>query len=226
MNDITTIFHEQQEPNMSPQGVTKVLDWLWLGGEDDVDQILESVDVWIDFRHFNRWNRIIYLPGHVTYIRMPFMDGDKDRVKDVLSAAKSMIDSLNESKNVLISCHAGFSRSALLATWILSERMNGFDEAWLELKNRRPYVEFHENFDDFVHKLRNAKKEQMKMKRGDILIYIGNEGEQIGVVKDVGLDGYVRVGSGHFSVTVAPHSFIETIPATERSARMANYLNR
>jgi transcription elongation factor len=66
-----------------------------------------------------------------------------------------------------------------------------------------------------------------EIKTGDVLLYVGDEGEQIGVVKAVDVNnGQVRVGSGYKSVTVQPHSFIEIIPATERTIRMAEYLNR
>lgn len=61
---------------------------------------------------------------------------------------------------------------------------------------------------------------------GDILLYIGNDGEEIGVVKATGPSGIARVGSGRNSVTVQPHSFIEVIKGTQRSVRMAEYLNR
>lgn len=65
------------------------------------------------------------------------------------------------------------------------------------------------------------------LKQGDILLYIGDEGESVGVVKDVNnSNGIAKVGSGNKSVSVAPHSFIEVIPRTEKSLKMAKYLNR
>lgn len=156
--DITNNISEQQSPNLRPYGITKVNDWLFLGGEDDVDQILNQVDVWIDFRHFGRWNRVIFVPNHVQYMRMPFMDGDSTKVKSVLSNAKLIIDYLKPDNKVLVSCHAGASRSALLATWILAEELGDFDAAWWRLRGKRRLIEFHEGFDEFVQELRGKYK--------------------------------------------------------------------
>lgn len=70
----------------------------------------------------------------------------------------------------------------------------------------------------------DSSKEEIKL--GDVLIYLGDEGEQIGVVKATNSMSVVRVGSGQQSETVYPHSFIEVIPATKRSLKMASCLNK
>lgn len=152
---MTDNISEQDEPNWTPQGVTKITEWLFLGGEDDVHEIINEIDIWIDFRDFSKWNRVIYVPEEVIYVRIPFKDGDNKKVKSALNIAKNIIDQNKNKYKILISCHAGFSRSALLATWVLAEETGDLDVAFREIKSKRPYVEFHENFSCFVQELRN-----------------------------------------------------------------------
>ena len=153
--DIVYNISDQDEAEDHRIGITKVFDWLYLGGEEDVCQILNEVDVWIDFRHFGEWNRRIFLPDHVFYIRMPFKDGDAEKAKVILPKAKKMIDEFKvENKKVLISCHAGLSRSAILALWLLAEELNDYEQAWVQLTNSRPYFEPHENFFELLMKIK------------------------------------------------------------------------
>lgn len=134
------------DPPEAAGGYVKVLDWLFLAGEEDVDEILPYVDVWIDFRHVSPWNRVIKCPEHVRYIRIPFCDGDLEAAETAIPIAKTIVDYCHEiGKKVLISCHAGISRSATLALWVLAER-TGYEKAWLELKKKQPYFEPDENF--------------------------------------------------------------------------------
>lgn len=46
-SDIVLNINEQDPPEEHRFGVTKLTDWLFLGGEEDVCQVLDSIDVWI-----------------------------------------------------------------------------------------------------------------------------------------------------------------------------------
>jgi len=137
--------------------------WLFLGGEEDVCQVLEEVDVWIDLRHFGRWNRKIFLPDQVVLVRMPFKDGDLEKAKIILPICKDIaLKAKNEGKKVLLSCHAGVSRSALLALMVLAEEFQSTEKAWWRLKTERPHVEFHENFEPLVKEIFESYHDLMK----------------------------------------------------------------
>lgn len=134
------------EPDREECSATQVLNWLYIGGEDEVDSVLPKVDAWIDLRHFSYMNRRIYVPQQVTYLRFPFEDGNLDEARRVLPLAKCVLDKLKaEGKHVLVSCHAGVSRSALLALWMMAEEM-GYEKAWCTLKALRPQVEIDKRF--------------------------------------------------------------------------------
>lgn len=140
-------------------GITRVLPWLWLGGEEDIDFEQLKVDVWIDFRQEMRWNRRIWTPKGLTIIKMPFQDGDLFLAESILPLAKLILSDIKEKgKKALISCHAGVSRSALLALWVLSEEL-GFEKAWLELKRLRPIVEINPNLLPLIQKLMRYDQE-------------------------------------------------------------------
>lgn len=153
-NDVVLENNQQDPPEKHRFGVSKLTDWLFLGGEEDVCQILDKVDVWIDFRNFGRWNRKIFLPNHVVLIRMPFKDGDLEKAEVILPICKDIVlKAKNDGKKILVSCHAGVSRSALLALMVLAEEFQSAEKAWRRLKIERPHVEFHDNFRSLVKEI-------------------------------------------------------------------------
>lgn len=152
-------------------GATQVLPWLWLGGEEDVDEPLygkllmpehvtphsvsaePKVHLWIDFRNDLPHNRRIYIPHSVTYISMPFRDGDLEAARRILPLAKLVLDRVREEgKSALITCHAGVSRSAVLALWCMAEE-KGYEWAWCNLLLMRPHVAPHPEFDPILQEL-------------------------------------------------------------------------
>lgn len=152
-------------------GATQVLPWLWLGGEEDVDEPLygkllkpehvtphavsaePKVHLWIDFRHDTPFNRKIYVPPSVAYIAMPFRDGDLEKAGRVLPLAKTLLDRVHEEgKSALISCHAGVSRSAVLALWCMAEERD-YEWAWRTLLFMRPHVAPHPVFEPILSEL-------------------------------------------------------------------------
>lgn len=156
-HDIVYNISDQDEAEDHRFGITKVCDWLFLGGEEDVCQILNEIDVWIDFRHFGEWNRKIFLPESVIYIRMPFKDGDIKKAREILPQAKKLIEGFKfDGKKVLISCHAGVSRSAILALWVLAEELVNYEKAWIQLIGARPHIEPHENFMELLIEIQKS----------------------------------------------------------------------
>lgn len=146
------------DPPEAAGGYVKVLDWLFIAGEEDVDDIPLHVDVWIDFRDIRPWNRVIRCPEHVRYIRIPFCDGDLEAAQTAIPIAKTIVDYCHENdKKVLVSCHAGISRSATLALWVLAEQI-GYEKAWLELKQKQPYFDPDENFWPLLDKIKSLTR--------------------------------------------------------------------
>jgi protein-tyrosine phosphatase len=152
-NDVVLENNQQDPPEKHRFGVSKLTDWLFLGGEEDVCQILDKVDVWIDFRNFGRWNRKIFLPNHVVLIRMPFKDGDLEKAEVILPICKDIVlKAKNDGKKILVSCHAGASRFALLVLMVLADVM-GVEDAMLKIMAERTIIEFHDNFIPLVEKI-------------------------------------------------------------------------
>ena len=141
----------QEEDETLKFGVTEVTDQLFLGGEEDVSDVLDEVDLWVDLRDDGPFNRVVEIPRHVVYVRIPIKDGDSERAAPVFKKAKQLVDaSIAAGEKVLVSCHAGFSRSALLAWWVLSEQTGDPESAWCSLKSKRHWIEPHENFWPFI----------------------------------------------------------------------------
>lgn len=149
-----TFRREGQESDDSLKvGITRVTDQLYFGGEEDVSDILPFVQVWVDLRDEGYFNRIVKIPSRVTYIRIPIADGDIERALSVFSKAKQIIQkSLSNKKKVVITCHAGINRSAVLVWRILAEQWNNPERSWLYIKNIRPCVEPDKRFLPFIRK--------------------------------------------------------------------------
>ncbi|PFH80345.1 dual specificity protein phosphatase [Bacillus sp. AFS088145] len=132
---------------------------LFLGGEDDVDELLygieesqnlngfgffqnmpnPQVDVWIDLRDIRESNRKVFLPEKVEYISVPFRDGVIEEARTYLPIAKEILSkNLADKKRVLVTCHQGRSRSVMLLIWYLCETLGSFDKAYKLVRLKRP----------------------------------------------------------------------------------------
>lgn len=157
--DVTNDPDLEDPPNTDKEELLQpcqvIPDWLWLAGEDEVHLVLPHVDVWIDFRHYTPNSRRIFVPDHIHYIRMPLVDGDLEAAQIIFPAAKALIKHFrDQEKKILVSCHAGVSRSATLCLWILAEQYLDFDKAWEHMKAIRPYFSPDEGFQPLLDKIR------------------------------------------------------------------------
>jgi hypothetical protein len=87
----------------SKYGYSEIIkDKLYLGGEDDIDELLygaiearninragrfvnqptPKIDVWIDLRDIRSSNRYVYTPEGIEYIAFPFRDGELIEAKE------------------------------------------------------------------------------------------------------------------------------------------------
>jgi protein-tyrosine phosphatase len=132
-------------------GVTQVTGQLFLGGQEDVTEALPHIQVWVDLRSEGMWNRVVEIPSHVTYIRIPIVDGDSNRASQVFKKAKQIVQSsIEEGEKVLVSCHAGISRSVVLVWWVFANQLQDAEKAWSILKLKRPIIEPDERFFPFI----------------------------------------------------------------------------
>ena len=140
---------------------TRVLPWLWLAGETQVDKVLHQVDLWIDFREDSKWNRPIVAPKNVVVIKMPYRDGDVLMASRVIPTATMILEDVKKKgQTALVSCHAGISRSATVALYFMASEY-GYEEAWKRLKILRPQVSPDRAFDPIIKQIqRETKKER------------------------------------------------------------------
>jgi hypothetical protein len=172
MGDKTDRISRHQPPDWSyMHGHSIIADNLYLGGEDDVDQLLygmevartlngkgilvgepnPSVDIWIDLRDIRDNNRRVFVPDGVEHIPLPFRDGVYAEAESMLPIAKSVLEKgLAEGKRVLVTCHQGRSRSFILLLWHLSEKFGSYQNAYWHIKNRRSIVEPDRAFKPFL----------------------------------------------------------------------------
>ena len=149
--DFTFESGKGQPKDSFAAGITEIVEGLFVGGEEDVSDVLPFVQVWIDLRDENPWNRIVEIPSHVVYMRIPIADGDIHRAYPVFRYAKHIAEhTLQQGEKVVISCHAGVSRSAVLAWWILADMWKDPQKAWSHIKQKRPCVEPDDRFLPFI----------------------------------------------------------------------------
>ncbi|QGG48004.1 dual specificity protein phosphatase family protein [Heliorestis convoluta] len=142
---------------------TKIFPWLYLGGEEEVESIIDRVDIWIDFRDEDIDNLFIKIPENVVVIRMPFLDGDEKAAKKIYPIAKLIIDTARrQNKKILISCHMGISRSATLALWLMAEEM-GYEKAYRRLKSIRSIVCPDRRFQSIIQWIKGSNQNKNHM---------------------------------------------------------------
>jgi protein-tyrosine phosphatase len=153
-DDIVRSPHEADPPKDWRFGASQLSPWLFIGGQEDVCQVLHHVDVWFDFRHVLPTNRKIYLPPHVAYYRMPFPDGDIQSLYEILPKIDATLKA--QQQKVLVSCHAGVSRSAVVALYLLCKENGDFAKSWETIVKARPYVLPHDHFQPFIRHLKQS----------------------------------------------------------------------
>ncbi|RNB89618.1 hypothetical protein EDM56_10560 [Brevibacillus fluminis] len=153
-------------------GYSEILkEQLYIGGEDDIDELLygtiesrnlngkgsffespmPQIDTWIDLRDHRPNNRKIYIPTEVEYFSLPFADGSYIEAEQILPKAKEVLtNKLNNGNRVLVTCHQGRSRSALLVLWYLAETLGSYSEAFKVLKDKRYIIKPDRNFSPFL----------------------------------------------------------------------------
>ena len=136
----------------------QVLPWLYLCGEKQVEIVLNKVDTWIDFRNELSTNLEIKAPNNVVIIKMPFIDGDLEKAKKVYPLAKLILTQakLNNQK-VLVSCHKGLSRSALIALWCMAEEI-GYEKAYNKMKLINPELNIDMHFLPIIEQIKMMYK--------------------------------------------------------------------
>ncbi|NOU70291.1 hypothetical protein GC098_02365 [Paenibacillus sp. LMG 31458] len=156
----------------SKYGYSEIIkDKLYLGGEDDIDELLYGVvearninrtgkfenqptpkiDVWIDLRDIRSSNRNVYTPEGIEYIVFPFRDGELSEAKEFLPKAKEALQNrIERNKRILVTCHQGRSRSVMLLLWFLGEKGGSFTKAFKEIKAKRPIIEPDKNFKPLI----------------------------------------------------------------------------
>ena len=153
VNDFTFSDKGQEKDETIALGMTRITDNLYFGGEDDIDDVLSFIDVLVDLRHENQFNRIIPVPRNITYVRIPIEDGDIERAYSVFSKAKIIINTaIFLSEKVAVICNAGVSRSTVLVWWILAEWCGDPNSAYGHLKTLRPVIKIDERFYPFIRK--------------------------------------------------------------------------
>jgi len=143
---------------MNFNNAIQVLSWLYLCGEKQVEQSLDKVDIWIDFRNELSTNLEIKVPNNVVVIKLPFIDGDLEKAKKVYPIAKLILkQAKNNGQKVLVSCHQGLSRSALLALWCMAEEM-GYEKAYDKMKLINSNLKIDINFIPIIEQIKRMCK--------------------------------------------------------------------
>lgn len=156
----------------SKYGYSEIIkDILYLGGEDDIDELLYGVvesrninrsgkfehqpspriDVWIDLRDIRSSNRNVFIPEAIEYLAFPFRDGELDEAKEFLPKAKEALQNrIYQHKRILVTCHQGRSRSVMLLLWFLVEKGGSFKKAFNDIKTKRPIIAPDKNFKPLI----------------------------------------------------------------------------
>lgn len=135
-------------------GPTKIIHNLYIGGEKDVNNLLNlGVVNIIDLR--NKSNNNISIPTDklINYIEIPMYDGllELDKVEKKFKSGVNYLNQLIKDKTAVI-CHEGKSRSAsLILLYLLS---NGYkpQEAENFLYNKRPIIAIHPDLKEIIDK--------------------------------------------------------------------------
>lgn len=137
---------------------TKVLDWLYVSGTNQLEDIINEIDFWIEFNSMSDYRtKQLKVPEKVTKVNLGFDDGDLDGALRKYPIAKALVKNerqKNKNAKILLSCAAGISRSATMALWLMAEELDSYDKAWDLIKSIRPIVDPDPNFEPIIDTLK------------------------------------------------------------------------
>ncbi|WP_088362970.1 dual specificity protein phosphatase family protein [Bacillus cereus] len=141
---------------ISNDEVSKVFDWLYIGGCRNIRKTLPLVDVWYDFRWDKSKPKNLVIPSELIVHNVPFDDGDLDAAKNIWKKCFVEIQKYKElNKKVLISCYEGVSRSAVLTLWLCCEEFGDYETALKHLKRCRN-IHPDRDFNPFLDELKES----------------------------------------------------------------------
>lgn len=123
---------------MGNDDITRIFNWLYLGGVRNTRKTLPYIDVWYDFKWDTREPKNLQIPTSVEYYHIPFDDGDLEAAIPIWSKCKNeILVHKSNGKTVFISCYEGVSRSAVLAIWLACIELGSYQLALQHVKERR-----------------------------------------------------------------------------------------
>lgn len=126
---------------MTPLNASNVARRLWVGGKPPFDRDLPSFDVLVLCANELQPERVAF---HGRIVRVPLDDGiiPTQDIIAALQAAQQVAQSLLDGKTVLVTCHMGWNRSALVASLALGRctRMKAKDIIELMRKRRSEHA--------------------------------------------------------------------------------------
>lgn len=118
--------------------ITKIFDWLYIGGERNIRKTLPHITVWYDFRHDKSNPKNLSIPENIIVNNRPFDDGDLMVARKVWESCFHEIQQHRENGDVIfVSCTEGMSRSAVLCLWLAAETFQSYDKALTYIKTCR-----------------------------------------------------------------------------------------
>lgn len=124
---------------------------LWIGGRPPFDRDLPQFDVLVLCARELQPAQVAF---HGRLIRCPVEDGvlSMDDIRNVLSSARAVADSLVARRQILVTCAAGLNRSVLVASLALSRitRLGTDDLIHLMRRRRNPCALYNQHFQDLL----------------------------------------------------------------------------
>lgn len=128
-----------------PPNVNQITDQLYVGGFIDLHDwaalYARNITVVINLQAERHDRFGLLIPDG--YLWLPTMDHAAPDLQALATGVAFARAALAEQKQVLIHCHAGMGRSALLCTATLVAEGMSPDDAWALVKARRPIAQLH-----------------------------------------------------------------------------------
>lgn len=138
-------FWRRRRAGDLPPNVDEITDQLYVGGFIDAEDwrlLFErgiTVDVSLQAERLDDFGEL--LPD--AYLWLPTVDHSPPTLEAIRMGVAFISAALDTGKRVLIHCHAGKGRSALLCAATLVARGMRVEEAWKLVKERRPIAGLH-----------------------------------------------------------------------------------
>lgn len=136
----------------SNDSITKVFDWLYIGGVRNTRKTLPLVDVWYDFKWDTSQPKNLSVSEELIVHHKPFDDGDLKMAESIWRECRNeILNYKKQGKKIFVSCYEGVSRSAVLVLWLCCDEFDDYDLALKHLKTCRniypdksftPFLEF------------------------------------------------------------------------------------